>query len=164
MNNTEETSPRSLLLTKIRARVEAIAILGVGIFGMVSTFMMNNAGGSKAMNISVFPRLIYALMIIAGIGMLFSKNRYAPPKEEDNVSFVFLVVAILIVYAYFIAILNIGIICSTFIFLMSLFVVLTKEPKKEIGKLLLAGALGTAIIWAIYVLGANIFLPKPLLF
>lgn len=151
-------------LIKLRAQVETLLVLGVGICGLISTFTMNASGGSKVMNISVFPRIIYVLMIIAGVGMFFSKNKYAPPPKEEDVPLLFLMGIVLITYLYFQAILQIGIIISTVTYLMGLFIALSSEPKKDIRQLIIACAIGTVILWVIYIPAAGIFLPDSLLF
>lgn len=168
MENRQEiphgTAAQPSFLVKLRAQTETFLVLGVGTFGMISTFTMNAAGGSKVMNISVFPRIIYTLMILAGIGMFFSKNKYAPPPEEENVPLLFLTGTVLITYLYFQAILHVGIIVSTVVYLMGLFIALSREPKRDIWQLVIACAIGTAILWTIYVPAAGIFLPDPWLF
>lgn len=157
-------APETSLLTKARAQIENTLVTGVGLLGLLSTYFISFSGGSRAMSTSVFPRLIYALMVVAGVGMFISKRKYAPPPKEEDVPILFVLGVLAITALYFYAILYVGLVVSTAFFLMALFLLLSPEPRKNIKGLLIACAVGTAVLWVIYTQVVDIFLPNPLLF
>ncbi len=153
------------ILTKVRAQAENLLVLVIGIYGIFhAVFLMDSSGGSRTMNVSIFPRLIYVLMIIAGIGMFLSKNKYAPPPKEQNVSTCFLLVYLASLYAYFWGVMNIGLAVSTAVYLLLQFLILDPAPKEHIKETILAAAIGTVLLWLMYNVAIDIYLPDPLLF
>ena len=135
-----------------------LIIFGIGVLFYIPTTRWYGVGSSDILGMVFMPRLTLFVLVFSCLFDLFLTDK----EKKENVKYVTVVYAFIsLLYIYLV--MNVWLIVTTaiYLFCMIKFIRIIKSNPRLIFSLVL---FGTAVIWVMFVLIADIFLPNPILF
>ena len=147
-----------------RDRIIGILCILAGFSGFLYTILGDFSEGA-GIGAHLLPQLSFLVILATGVSLIIDRRESFQPKGDIvSVTSSSVMIFSVIGLVYFLCVLYIGLVVSTFLYSCGMFSLLTVNPRKNWKPIVIPGAIITLFIWIIFTRVLSIVLPNPILF
>jgi hypothetical protein len=144
-------------------RLIGLVFIVAGVSGFLHTLLGEWRTG-PGFGAKLFPQVTFVLMAACGVLLILSAKAGGYRSLLNGAEVKSLALLLGSGFLYFQAVLRVGLVVSTFLYVSALFAVLTPSPVRNWKLVVVPGLIATASIWAMFSTLIKLVLPRTLLF